>query len=83
MWVNKKKLYSEYISKLEDTLNNDNFEWINYILEYIYTVWLSKNEIIEIDDILQEVTLYFELKEDEYKDAALVQIKEFKEEISI
>jgi len=82
MWVNKKKLYSEYISKLEDTLNNDNFEWINYILEYIYTVWLSKNEIIEIDDILQEATLYSELNEKKYKDEALLKIEEFKEEIN-
>ena len=82
MWVNKKKLYSEYISKLEDTLNNDNFEWINYILEYIYSIWLSENEIIEIDDILQEATLYSELNEKKYKDEALLKIEEFKEEIN-
>lgn len=83
MSVDKKKLYKYYISKLEESLEKDNFEWINYILEYVYSVWLSENEITEIDDILQEATIYAELKEKEYKDEALQQISEFKEEINI
>ena len=83
MLVNKKKLYTKYLSKLEEVLISDNKEGINYILEYIYTVHLTDEELIEIDDILQEATLYAELNDNEYKDEALVQIWEFKEEIDL
>ena len=81
MTVNKKKLYAEYLSKVEEALINDNKEGLNYILEYVYTVHLTDDELMEIDDILQEATLYAELNDSEYKDEALVQINEFKEEI--
>jgi len=80
MKVNKKKLYNDYISKLEKELIEENIEWINFILEYMYTIQLSDEERIEIDDILQEATLYTEFKENEYKDEALIQINEFKDE---
>ncbi len=80
MKVNKKKLYNDYISKLEKELIEENIEWINFILEYMYTIQLSDEERIEIDDILQEATLYTEFKENEYKDEALIQINELKEE---
>ena len=80
MKVNKKKLYNDYISKLEKELIEENIEWINFILEYMYTIQLSDEERIEIDDILQEATLYAEFKENEYKDEALIQISELKEE---
>ena len=83
MQPNKKKLYNDYLSKLEEALISDNKEAIDYILEYVYTVNLTEEELIEIDDILQEATLYSEFWEDEYKDEALLQISEFKEEIGI
>jgi len=35
--MNKKELYDNYVSKLELALNEDNFENIDYILEYLYT----------------------------------------------
>ena len=41
MKVNKKKLYNDYISKLEKELIEENIEWINFILEYMYTIQLS------------------------------------------
>lgn len=81
MKPNKKQLYEDYLSKLEEALKNDNLEWIDYILEYMYTIQLTEEERIEIDDILQEATLYSEFKEDKYKEEALIQLKEFKEEI--
>jgi len=80
MKVNKKNLYNDYISKLEKELIEENIEWINFILEYMYTIQISEEERIEIDDILQEATLYAEFKDNEYKDEALIQINEFKEE---
>lgn len=76
MW--KKEIYDNYVSKLEIALNEDNFENIDYILEYLYTSWIPENILDEIDDILQESTLYSELKENEYKEEALKLIEEFK-----
>jgi hypothetical protein len=49
----------------------------------MYTIQLTEEERIELDDILQEATLYAELNENKYKDEALVQIGEFKEEIGL
>jgi CRISPR/Cas system-associated exonuclease Cas4 (RecB family) len=83
MQPNKKQLYTDYLSKLEEALIADNKEWIDYILEYMYSIQLTEEERIEIDDILQEATLYAEFWENEYKDEALVQISEFKEEIGL
>lgn len=83
MQPNKKQLYKDYLSKLEEALISDNKEAIDYILEYVYTVNLTEEELIEIDDILQEATLYSEFWEDEYKDEALLQISEFKGEIGL
>jgi len=40
----------------------------------MYTIQLTEEERIEIDDILQEATLYAEFSENEYKDEALIQI---------
>ena len=78
-----KKLYNKYISKLEESLIADNFEWIDYVLEYIYWIWLSDEDLIEIGDILQEATLYSEFKEDEYKSEALNEIWKYIEKINI
>lgn len=73
-----KEIITDYLTKIEEALNSGNFEWLDYILEYIYTGWLPDEDILEIDDILQEVTLYAELKEEEYKFEALRLISEFK-----
>jgi len=76
--MNKKELYINYLSKLEEALNADNFDNIDYILESVYTIWIPEEEMIAMDDIFQEATLYIELKEDEYKNEALKLIEEFK-----
>jgi hypothetical protein len=39
---------------------------------------MPEKMLIEIDDVLQEATLYSELKETEYKEQALKLIGEFK-----
>lgn len=76
--MNKKELYENYLSKLESALITNKNEDINYILEYLYTSWLPEKDINEIDDILQEATLYSELWEIEYKEEALKMIEKFK-----
>ncbi len=76
--MNKKDLYKNYISKLEEALNLENFDNIDYILEFIFSIWLEQEDLEKIDDILNEATLYAEFKENEYKDEALKLIKNFK-----
>jgi len=77
--MNKKELYTNYLSKLEKALNTDNFENIDYILESVFTLWIPEEELEEMSNILQEATLYSELKENEYKDEALRMIWGFKD----
>lgn len=76
--MKKSELYNNYLSKLEEALNNDNYDNIDYILEYLYTSGLPEETLEEIDDILQEATLYSEFKEEEYKQACLELLVDFK-----
>lgn len=80
--MKKQEIYTNYLVKIKEALEKDDFESMDYILEFIYTSWIPEDIIIEIDDILQEVTLYSELKESEYKEQALVLIWEFSPNIN-
>ena len=83
MTVNKKALYENYVSKIEEALNESSFDKLDFILTYYSSPNFSDEERNEIEDIVDETTLYLEPREDEYKNEALVQIWEFKEEIWI
>jgi len=76
-----KKLYGNCVLKLKDALEKDDFESLNYILEYIYSPNLTEKQTEEISDIADEATLYSELKDQEYKDEALAMISDLEEEI--
>ncbi len=75
--MNNKEIYENYLKKIKEVLEADDFASLDYILEYMYTSWLPDEVLDEIDDILQEVTLYIELKDKEYKETALEFIKEY------
>lgn len=75
--MNKKEIYINYLSKVKEVLEKDDFNAIDYILEFIYTSWIPENDLLQMDEILNEVTLYAELKEAEYKETALILIEEF------
>lgn len=76
-----KDIYDNYLSKIKETLQKDDFEWLDYILTYLYTSWIPDDVLDELDDILQEITLYTELKEADYKNEALAMIEDFEEEM--
>jgi hypothetical protein len=78
MTINKQKLYTDYLSKLEQALLEDNFENLDYILEYMYQSWIPEDIIEPLENLLVEATLYTELKDQEYKNEALKMILEFK-----
>ncbi len=77
-----KDIYDNYLSKIKETLQKDDFEWLDYILTYLYTSWIPDDVLDELDDILQEITLYTELKEADYKNEALAMIEDFEEEMN-
>jgi hypothetical protein len=59
--MNKNKIYTDYLSKIETYLNNNDIDALNYILEFIFTNQLPDDEMEAMDDILNEATLYTEL----------------------
>lgn len=75
--MNNKEIYENYLKKIKEILEKDDFESLDYILEYMYTSGIPEDILDEIDDILQEITLYVELKEKEYKQTALEFISEY------
>lgn len=75
--MNNKEIYENYLKKIKEVLEKDDFESLDYILEYMYTSGIPDETLDEIDDILQEITLYIELKEKEYKQTALEFISEY------
>lgn len=77
--MNKKEIYENYLKKIKEVLVRDDFASIDYILEFMYTSGIDDETLDEIDDILQELTLYSELKDKEYKETALEFIKEYEE----
>ncbi|MDD5769794.1 MAG: hypothetical protein PHE25_02400 [Candidatus Gracilibacteria bacterium] len=72
-----KEIYENYLKKIREVLEADDFESLDYILEYMYTSGIPDVILDEIDDILQEITLYLELKDKDYKETALEFIKEY------
>ena len=75
----KKELFDNYIPKLKDLLEKEDFAWIDYSLEFIYASVPEKDRM-PLEDLLQEVTLFAEFKEKEYKDTALEIIEWFEKE---
>ena len=76
--MNKKELYKNYISKIEEALNKDSFDTLNFILTYYSSPNFTEHEREAIGDIVAETTLYLELRETEYKEKALELIVKFK-----
>jgi hypothetical protein len=76
--MNKKELYELYLNKLEETIDNDKFDDIDLILEAIYSENIPEKEMDEMYEVLNEATLYTELRENEYKEAFKELVEEFK-----
>jgi hypothetical protein len=76
--MKKTDIYKNYLSKLEEALNADNFDGLDYILEFLNIPNIEESVYNEIDDIIDETTLYIEFKKQEYKDTALELISEYK-----
>ena len=74
--MDKKKLYTEYVSKIETALQEDNFEALDKTLELITWSEFTQEERDYMSDAIDEATLYLEFKEEDYKEEALWVIEE-------
>lgn len=61
----------DIIKNMKIYLEEDNFESIDELLQEIFSSELQKEQEEAIWDLLQEITLYSELRENEYKQEAL------------
>lgn len=71
-------IIKEFLEKIKEALRKDDFESIDSLLEYTVSGQMDIDDREKIDDILNEVTLYLELKEIEYKEEGLKLIEEYK-----
>ena len=76
--MNQATIYKNYLSKLEEALKEDNFDNLDYFLEVLNIPNIEGDVYDDIWDIIDETTLYLELKKDDYKEQALLLISEFK-----
>lgn len=76
--MKNKELYELYLNKLEETIDNDKFDDIDLILEAIYSENIPEKEMDEMYEVLNEATLYTELREKKYKEAFKELLEEFK-----
>lgn len=81
MYMEKNTILKDYVKKLKEYLEENNFDMIDYILEYAISWDLSEEEREIIDDIINEATLYLELRDDEYKEEALKMIENFEKKL--
>lgn len=61
----------EILEKLKTYLEENNLEKADDLITEIYSEESLQERLDDIDDILQEITLWIEFKEDKYKNEAL------------
>ena len=71
--------YSEFLDELKVALENKDTSAIDNILEYANGGNLDEDEVDDLQEIISEATLYLELQEEEYREMALVLIREREE----
>ena len=76
-WENS---YENFLDALKEALIAKDTLRLDDALQTIHGGWLSQNELDDLEEIISEATLYLELKEEEYREMALVLIREREEE---
>ncbi len=61
----------DIVKNLKNFLESDDFIQLDELLHEVYSTEMSTEQIDKLSDILDEATLYIELKEQEYKNTAL------------
>lgn len=68
-----------FLKELKIALESKNTEKIDTLLEYTSSGDMSQNEVDSMSEIISETTLYLEFQEEDYREMALVLIREREE----
>lgn len=71
--------YDQFLDELKLALTEKDLSKLDEILQTIHGGWLSEREVDSLEEIISEATLYLELKEEEYREMAIVLIRELEE----
>jgi len=65
----------DILKKLKQYLLEDDFDWLDRLFIEIYSAEIPEEQEEKLSDILDEATLYLELREVDYKNVALEMIE--------
>lgn len=72
--------YEEFLDMLKESLITKDLKKLDEALETMHGGWIDQNDLDDLEEIISEATLYLELQEEEYREMALVLIRELEEE---
>ena len=77
--MKEENYYDTFLDELKNALIAKNTEQLDSVLQSMHGWWLNEDELDDLEEIISEATLYLELKEEEYREMALVLIHEREE----
>lgn len=72
--------YENFLDALKQALIEKDTAKLDDVLQTMHGGWLEQDELDDLEEIISEATLYLELKDEEYREMALVLIREREEE---
>ena len=72
--------YENFLDGLKEALIEKDTTKLDNVLQTMHGGWLEQDELDDLEEIISEATLYLELKDEEYREMALVLIREREEE---
>ncbi len=72
--------YENFLDGLKAALMEKDTTKLDDVLQTMHGGWLKQDELDDLEEIISEATLYLELKDEEYREMALVLIREREEE---
>lgn len=72
--------YEDFLDMLKESLLTKDLKKLDEALETMHGGWIDQSDLDDLEEIISEATLYLELQEEEYREMALVLIRELEEE---
>ncbi len=78
--MTQENYYENFLDDLKDALLRKDTAKLDDTLQSMHGGWLDQDELDDLEEIISEATLYLELKDEEYREMALVLIREREED---
>lgn len=78
--MTQQESYENFLDALKEALIEKDTVKLDDTLQSMHGGWLEQDELDDLEEIISEATLYLELKDEEYREMALVLIREREEE---